>query len=141
MRSINRVVLMGHLAADPEARQTKEGIHVVSFPMATNKVLNDGNGGKKEIVDFHRIVAWRNLADISVQYLKKGMAVYIEGRLINRSFDDKNGNRHYRTEIVADTLNILTWKRTTKGGELGIKGLQEEPEKEEVLEDALATVA
>ena len=133
---------MGHLAADPEARQTKEGIHVVSFPMATNKILSDGNGGRKEIVDFHRIVAWRSLADISVQYLKKGMAIYIEGRLINRSFDDKNGNRHYRTEIVADTLNILTWKRTTKGGELGIKGLQEDSEKEEaVIEEELAVVA
>jgi len=141
MRSINRVVLMGHLAADPEARQTKEGIHVVSFPMATNKMVNDGSGGKKEVVDFHRVIAWRSLADISAQYLQKGMAVYLEGRLMNRSFDDKNGNKHYRTEIIADSLNILTWKRTAKGGELAIKDFSEDKEKEQIMDDSLVAVA
>lgn len=133
MKSLNRVMLIGHLAADPEARQTKSGISVVNFPIATNHLTKDENGEKKEIVDFHRIVAWGKLADVCEEYLCKGMAVYVEGRLINRSYEDKDKNRHYMTEIVIHDLNILTWKKSKSGKEeLNIEKLPEG--EEEVVE-------
>ena len=82
------------------------------------------------MVDFHRVLAWDKLAEVCNQYLVKGMALYIEGRLANHSFDDKEGNKHYRTEIVTDELNILTWKKTKSGDQqIGIEavaGVQEE---------------
>jgi len=131
MRSINRVVLMGHLAADPEIRQTKSGTNVVQFPLATNYLVKDKNGEKSEFADFHRIVACRGLAEICEKYLAKGMAVYVEGKLMNNSFDDKNGNRHFRTEIAADNLNIITWKKSKQGGEVAIESIPEVSEEEE----------
>lgn len=136
MRTINRVVLMGHLAADPEIRQTKDGIMVTQFPVATNHTVKEKNGEKAEVADFHRVVTFRKLAEICEKYLAKGMAVYVEGRLINHSFDDKNGNRHFRSEILADKLNILTWKKA-KGGQGEIAVEQIPGETEEAMEDEL----
>lgn len=134
MRSINRVVLMGHLAADPELRQTKTGVVVTQFPLATNYTVKEKNGEKSEMADFHRIVAFRGLADICNKYLNKGMAVYVEGKLMNNSFDDKNGNRHYRTEILADNLNILTWKKSKTGeGEVAVKDIPEVSREEDLV--------
>ncbi|MFA7685858.1 MAG: single-stranded DNA-binding protein [Candidatus Gracilibacteria bacterium] len=133
MRSINRVVLMGHLAADPELRQTKSGVMVTQFPLATNYLMKDKNGEKSEMADFHRIVAFRGLADICNKYLAKGMAVYVEGKLMNNSFDDKNGNKHYRTEIIADNLNIITWKKSKQGGEVSVESIQDEIEEEDLV--------
>jgi single-strand DNA-binding protein len=136
MRSLNQVMLIGHMAADVEFRQTKDGLSVATFPVATNRNVKT-DGEKKEIADFHRVVAWGKLADICNEFLVKGMAVYISGRIINRSFDDKEGNRHYRTEIVAEKLNILTWKKSKAGKEeLGIEDL--DPEVAENAEEAVA---
>lgn len=115
MKSLNRVMLIGHLAADPEIRQTKGGHIVATFPVATNRSFKADDGEKLEIADFHRIVAWDKLGEICEKYLIKGMAVYLDGRLINTSFDDKSGSRHYKTEIVADGLNILSWKKAKNG--------------------------
>lgn len=124
------------MAADVEFRQTKDELSVATFPVATNRNVK-ADGEKKEIADFHRIVAWGKLADICNEFLVKGMAVYISGRIINRSFDDKEGNRHYRTEIVAEKLNILTWKKSKAGKEeLGIEDL--DPEVAENAEEAVA---
>lgn len=111
MRSLNRVMLIGHLAQDPELRQTKNGKAVANFAIATNRSFKDDDGNRKEIADFHRIVAWSKLAEIASQYLAKGTAVFIEGRLVNSVFDDKDGNRQHKTEIVADGLNILSPKK------------------------------
>ncbi len=135
MRSLNKVFLMGHLAADPELRQTKSGFSVANFPLATNRSVKTDNGDKSEITDFHRIIVWRGLADVCEQYLAKGSAVYIEGKIVNRSFEDKTGNRHFRTEITADDVNILTWKKTKNGsGQISLNPVKED-EKEEALED------
>jgi len=79
-------------------------------------------------------VAFRGLADICHKYLAKGMAVYVEGKLINNAFDDKNGNRHYRTEIVADNLNIITWKKSKQGGEVAIESIPEGVNEDELVE-------
>jgi len=109
------VMLMGHLAADPELRHTKSGVSVSNFSVATNRFSYDDGGEKSEVTDFHRIVVWNKLADIVSKYLVKGSAVYIEGKIVNRSFEDKEGKRHFRTEIVAENLNILTWKKSSTG--------------------------
>ena len=134
MRSLNRVMLIGHLAADPELRQTKSGHTVVNFPIATNRVFRNEDGSKREAVDFHRILAWNKLADICGEYLHKGMAIYLEGRLANHSFDDNDGKKHFRTEIVADGLNILTWKKNKSGNsEIGIEEVVEKEEEGELV--------
>ncbi|MDD3861869.1 MAG: single-stranded DNA-binding protein [Candidatus Gracilibacteria bacterium] len=133
MRSINRVVLMGHLAADPELRQTKSGVAVVQFPLAVNYFVKAKDGERSEMADFHRIIAFRGLADICDKYLSKGMAVYVEGKLMNNSFEDKEGKKHYRTEIVADNLNIITWKKSKQGGEVSIESVSETEAEEELV--------
>ncbi len=111
MRSVNKVTFIGHLAADSELRETKSGNVLATFPIAINRNAVNEEGEKYQAVDFFRIIAWGKLGQICGEYLVKGMAVYISGRLNNRHFDDENGVRHYRTEIVAEDLNILTWKR------------------------------
>lgn len=133
-------MLIGHLAADPELRQTRNGNSVANFPLATNRKALNEEGKKQEIADFHRIIAWRGLADVSEKILKKGMAVFVEGRIINHSFEDKDGNRHYRTEIVADNLNLLTSKKSKKGmQEVGIEDMP--GAEEEVVEEKGEAVA
>ena len=131
MRSLNRVMLIGHLAADPEIRQTKNGHMVATFPVATNRFSKSSDGTKTEIADFHRVVAWEKLGQICADYLQKGLPVYLDGRIVNNSFEDKNGTKHYRTEIVADGINILRWKKSTNGtNEVGIEDIQADEEKE-----------
>jgi len=114
MKTLNRAMLIGHLAADPELRETKSGKTVCSFALATNRFLKS-DGEKQEIADFHKIIAWGKLGEICAEHLSKGMAVYVDGRIINRSFEDKDGKRHYVTEIVLDGLNMLTSKKSGVG--------------------------
>lgn len=115
MRSLNRVTLMGYLAADPDVRQTSNGINVANFSLATNREWKDDNGDKKHATDFHRVVAWRRLGEICGEYLKKGSSIYLEGELKNRSYENKEGEKKYYTEIVAKDVNILTWKKNKEG--------------------------
>jgi single-strand DNA-binding protein len=110
MRSVNKVILMGHLAADPDERQTKNGNLVVNFPLATNRNWND-NGEIKQTTDYHRIVAWKGLAELCRKYLKSGLPLYMEGRLMNRKYEDKEGNVKFKTEIVMDDLKFLSFKK------------------------------
>ncbi len=106
MKSFNRVMLIGNLTADPELRSTTTGKTVAYFTLAVNhRSSKDPEGG----VDFHRIVAWNKMADFSSKYLKKGMAVFLVGRLANHSFEGKNG-KQWVTEILLQDLNILTWR-------------------------------
>jgi len=128
-------MLIGNLAADPEIRQDKAGRDIAHFPLATNRTIKSEDG-KKTLADFHKIVAFGPLAKVSKDYLAKGLAVYVDGHIVNRSFDDKNGERHFRTEIVAEKLNILTWKKTKSGSkELEIEDLNKNPEE---LEEEMA---
>ena len=117
MRSLNKVMLIGHLAADPELRQTKKGTPVANFSLATNRDWQTDSDEAKKATDFHRIVAWRKLAEIVSKYLTKGMAIYVEGRLTNRSYEDKDGNKKYITEIVCSELNMLSYKKNKEGVE------------------------
>ena len=105
---LNKVMIIGRLTRDPEVKTTPSGTNVVSFSVATGFNWTDQQGQKKEQTEFHNVVAWRKLADIIGQYLKKGSQVYIEGRLSTRSWDDKtSGQKRYRTEIVADNMIML----------------------------------
>lgn len=130
MKSYNHVTLVGNLAADPELRQTKNGRTVASFPLAINRNSLDEEGKRHEVADYHRIVAWEKLGNIAAKYLAKGSAVLIDGRLINTSFDDSKGQKHYRTEIVLDDLRMLTPKKTAKGSDaVSVESMPESEEK------------
>lgn len=109
MRSINKAVLLGNLAADPDEKVMPKGQSMVSFPLATNREYEQ-DGERKKSTDFHRVVIWGKLAQVAKQYLAKGSAVYVEGKIVNRSYADQGGDRRFITEIVADELNIITWK-------------------------------
>lgn len=107
MASVNKVILVGHLGRDPELRYLTNGDAVANFSVATSESWKDKSGEKKEQTEWHRIVMFRRLAEIAGEYLKKGAAVYIEGRLQTREWQDKEGNKRQSTEIVADRLQML----------------------------------
>lgn len=109
MRSVNKIILVGNLAADPEVRQTSQGRTFTTFPVATNRDFTS-NGEKKKVTDFHRVVAWDKLGDICGKFLEKGKAVYVEGMILNRAYE-KDGERKYVTEIRADEVNMLSYKK------------------------------
>ncbi len=105
--NLNKVILIGRLTQDPEARTTPSGQNVTTINMATNRVWNDATSGRKEATEFHRVVAWGKLGDIASKYLTKGGLVMIEGRLQTRSWDDKEtGKKRYMTEIIAENLQM-----------------------------------
>jgi single-strand DNA-binding protein len=118
MRSVNKIILVGNLAADPEVRQTKKGTTVATFAVATNRDFTS-NGEKKKVTDFHRVVAWAKLGEICGQYLEKGKAVYIEGMVLNRAYE-KEGERRYVTEIRADEVHMLSFKKDRQGEQVTI---------------------
>jgi single-strand DNA-binding protein len=107
MMNLNKVMLIGNMTRDPESRATPDGTTVTSFSVATNLRWTDKSGQKQDRAEFHNIVAWRKLGEIAAQYLKKGSKVYVEGRLQTRSWTDQQGQKHWRTEIVADNLIML----------------------------------
>jgi len=112
---LNKVMIIGNVTRDPESRTTPQGSNVTSFSVATNLVWTDKNGNKQEKAEFHNIVAWRKLGEICAQYLKKGSKIYLEGRLETRSWDDPNGVKKYRTEIIADNMIMLGGKSSNNG--------------------------
>lgn len=108
MAGVNKVMLIGNLGRDPEIRYTPDGTAVASFSIATSREWNDrSTGEKKKQTEWHRIVAFRRLAEICGEYLSKGSQVYIEGHLQTRDWDDKEGNKRYTTEIVANQMQML----------------------------------
>lgn len=125
---LNKVMIIGNVVRDPEMRSTPGGQNVSSFSIATNLVWKDQSGQKQERAEFHNIVAWRRLAEISSQYLKKGSKVYIEGRLQTRSWDDPNGVKRYKTEVIAENMIMLDRASASAGGyQTSGEGVQAEP--------------
>lgn len=107
--SINKVILIGNLGKDPEVRYLENGVSVAKFPLATSETYTDKNTQeKREITEWHNVVLWRGLAKVAETYLKKGMKVYIEGKLKNRSWQDENQQMRYATDIVADQMVMLS---------------------------------
>ncbi|MCC6838423.1 MAG: single-stranded DNA-binding protein [Bacteroidia bacterium] len=108
MAGVNKVILVGNLGKDPEVRHLEGGAAVANFPLATTETFKDKNGNRNEQTEWHNIVVWRGLAEVAEKYLKKGMTIYIEGKLRTRSWDDKEGHKRYTTEIVGETFTILS---------------------------------
>ena len=103
----NSVRLLGHLGDNPKVRKLASGKSVANFSIATNEIYRDSNGEKQSETTWHRLVAWGKQAEIAEKYLKKGSEVTIEGKLTNRSWEDKNGEKQYTTEIVVNSMLIL----------------------------------
>jgi single-strand DNA-binding protein len=103
---INKAILYGNFTRDPELKSLPSGMQVASFSIATNRVWKDKNGAKQESADFHNIVVFGRQAETAAQYLKKGSGVFVEGRMQTRSWDAQDGQKKYRTEVVADRIQF-----------------------------------
>ena len=104
---VNKVILVGHLGADPDMRYTPSGQGVCELRLATSESWNDKNGQRQERTEWHRIVVWGKRAEVCSKYLAKGPQVFVEGRIQTRNYDDKDGNKRYITEIIANDVQFL----------------------------------
>lgn len=118
MRGVNRVMLIGNLGKDPDMQFLEGNIAVAKFSLATTETYKDRSGKLISQTEWHTVVLWRGLAELAQKYLHKGSLVYIEGRLKTRSWEDKEGNKKFATEIVGDNLIMLD-KRTDLSGGVG----------------------
>jgi single-strand DNA-binding protein len=107
MAGVNKVILIGNLGKDPELKYTANGQAVCTFSLATTERRTDKSGQRKDITEWHNIVLWAKTAELAKQYLTKGRSCYIEGRIQTRSWDDKDGTKKYKTEIIGNTLQFL----------------------------------
>jgi single-strand DNA-binding protein len=116
MASLNKVMVIGNLGADPEMRYTANGNAVTTFNVATNESWTDGSGERRERTEWFSVVTWNRLAETCAQYLTKGRSVYVEGRLQPRSWEGQDGQKRYRTEVVAETVRFLGGRDSGGGG-------------------------
>ena len=116
-RGLNKVMIIGNLGRNPEMRYTPNGKAVTSFSVATNRTWVNADGQRREDTEWFNVVAWGNLAEICKQYLGKGQQVYVEGRLQTRGWEDQDGKKHYRTELVANEMIMLGERRSTEAAE------------------------
>ena len=107
MGGVNKVILVGNLGKDPEVRSLESGTKVASFSLATSESYKNKDGQKVDQTEWHNVVMWRGLAEVAEKYLKKGSQIYLEGKIRTRTWDDKEGNKRYTTEIIADTFTML----------------------------------
>ncbi|MFC1899201.1 single-stranded DNA-binding protein [Chloroflexota bacterium] len=107
MASLNKVMIIGNLGSEPEMRFTPNGNPVTSFRVATNRAYTTSDGERKQETEWFTVVAWNKLAEQCNQFLTKGRLVYAEGRLRTRSWDGQDGQKHYRTEIIASRVTFL----------------------------------
>lgn len=103
---INKAMIYGNLTRDPEMKALPSGISVISFSVATNRTWKDKNGAKQESVEYHNVVAFGKQAELINQYVRKGQPIFLEGRIQTRSWDDKDGSKRYRTEIVVENFQF-----------------------------------
>ncbi len=107
MAGINKVILVGNTGKDPEVRHLESGVAVANFPLATSETYKNKSGDKVTNTEWHNIVLWRGLAEIAEKYVKKGSQLYIEGKIRTRSWEDKEGNKRYTTEVIGDNMQLL----------------------------------
>lgn len=121
---INKVILAGNLGKDPEVRHLEGGAVVANFPLATTETYKDKNGNKVEQTEWHNIVLWRAQAEYAEKYLKKGFTILVEGKLKTRTWEDKDKNKRYTTEVYGDSITILIGQRRDdgSGGQSGNSG-------------------
>lgn len=128
--SLNKVMLIGNVGKDPEIRylegNSSNGTNakVATFTLATTERFRDRNGELRENTDWHNIVAWRGLADTMERFVRKGMQIYVEGKLRNRTWTDQTGNKHYATEVIADSIQLLGKRSDNPGAQGGGYGQQ-----------------
>jgi len=132
MAGINKVILVGNLGKDPEIRYTPSGTAIANFTIATSETYNKKDGsGKETKTEWHNIVAFNKLAEICGEYLSKGKQVYIEGKIQYRTWDDKDGNKKYTTEIIANTMQMLGRKEEADKGN-DVEGKKGAPDLDDV---------
>ncbi|HBB25774.1 MAG TPA: single-stranded DNA-binding protein [Bacteroidetes bacterium] len=111
-RTLNKVMLIGNVGKDPEVNFTPSGVKVAQFRMATSETWKDKDGAVQEHTDWHTVIAWRGLADVVERLVRRGTRLYVEGKIQSRTYDDRDGNKRYVTEIVAENLLLLDAKRS-----------------------------
>ncbi len=126
MKSINKVILVGNVTRDPEKKSTPGGQTITTFGVATNRDWVTSQGERNSMTEFHSIVAWGKLGDICAQLLRKGKLVYIEGYLKTRSWDNENGTKSFRTEIIATDVILLDRDKRAHGKDEDMGGATEE---------------
>lgn len=125
MRGVNRVMLIGNLGKDPDVQHLEGNIAVAKFPLATTETYKDRSGKLISQTEWHTVVLWRGLAELAQKYLHKGSLIYVEGRLRTRSWEDKEGNKKFATEVVGDNLIMLDKRgdgHSSNGGGEGLEG-------------------
>ncbi len=127
VRGLNKVMVIGNVGRDPEMRYIPSGKPVTSFSVATSRSWTNSEGERREETEWFNVVAWGNLAEICKQHLRKGQQVYVEGRLQTRSWEDHEGNKHFRTELVANEMIVLGKRRDVAEGVPSIGGEEEFP--------------
>jgi single-strand DNA-binding protein len=115
--SYNKALLIGNVGKDPEVRHLESGASVASFPLATTERFRGRDGNMQEQTEWHNIVCWRGLADLSEKYIHKGSQIFVEGKIRTRSWTDQSGQKRYTTEIIADAIRLLGKKQD--GGDAG----------------------
>jgi single-strand DNA-binding protein len=125
MSGVNKVILIGNIGQDPAVRYTPAGVAIANLSLATSESWKDQQGQKQERTEWHRIVAYRKLAEIIGEYVRKGSKIYIEGKLQTRKWQDKDGHDRYTTEIVADEMQMLDGKSVGVDG-----GQQRQPQQQ-----------
>ena len=130
MASLNKVMIIGNLGSDPEMRFTPNGNPVTSFRVATNRVYTTAEGERKQETEWFTVVAWNKLAEQCNQFLTKGRLVYAEGRLRTRTWESQDGQKHYRTEIIANRITFLDRQAVAPLPEEGVGGVEAEAEAE-----------
>lgn len=105
--ALNKVLLIGNVGKDPEVRHLESGAAVATITLATSERYRDRNGEMRELTEWHTVIAWRQLADLAENYIRKGSQIYVEGKIRSRSWDDQNGQKRYVTEIQADSIQLL----------------------------------
>jgi single-strand DNA-binding protein len=135
MAGVNKVILIGNLGKDPELRYTPGNQAVASFSLATTERWRDRDGNPQDRTEWHNIVVWGRQAEIAKEYLSKGRQVYIEGRIQTRSWEDKDGNKRYTTEVIAQRLNFLGSRADQPAATATSPGTEGPPESPPVGDD------
>jgi len=125
--SVNKVILVGHVGADPEPRYTSSGTAVVNLRMATNEVWRDAEGKDQESTEWHRVVLWGKQAEFAANYIKKGQLIYVEGRLQTRTWEDRDKVERRTTEVRANAITPLGGLKAGEKAEEDIQAVSEEP--------------